>query len=412
MQRRALRSLPLAVLIVSACLPQTRRLLPLPPRTVTLHLPVRRVEFDNGARVFLLPDETSDIIQVAVRYEVGSSADPPGKAGLAHLVEHLTFVKRPGGEGTAELAELLAAETFEYNASTTWDTTHYRATARSDRLQRLVELELDRMGAPCASIDPSGFKRKHYSARNATLILVGNFDAEIAEAHIRASFGEWSSGGRTEAVAAATGTAGPVHRGIPADDSPVVHARLTFGDVPRRDGEPLVRRMAIRLVLSAMLEGRAGTVRNDLGASYGASVRYTPYDAGGVFAVEADLDAERADEGVVALRFAIDSLRTRDRAFDEDFVQARRAVVEGLMVEAQSSGALAARLQFIEAHGLSLGAFDDLVGAVAEATPDEVAAAAAAIFDPDREVVVCVGPKAAVKRAFRAIGVDAVSWAE
>ena len=45
----------------------------------------------NGLSVVLRPDPTRSDVEVSLRYAVGSADDPPGYAGLAHLVEHLTF---------------------------------------------------------------------------------------------------------------------------------------------------------------------------------------------------------------------------------------------------------------------------------------------------------------------------------
>jgi len=42
----------------------------------------------NGITLIVLPDATTSLVEVDVRYDVGSREDPPGKAGLAHLVEH------------------------------------------------------------------------------------------------------------------------------------------------------------------------------------------------------------------------------------------------------------------------------------------------------------------------------------
>src|ERR1044071_1719948 len=61
----------------------------------------------NGLRFLVMPDPTTQLLEVDVRYEVGSREDPPGKAGLAHLVEHLMFVQRPDGPGTLTIMQAL-----------------------------------------------------------------------------------------------------------------------------------------------------------------------------------------------------------------------------------------------------------------------------------------------------------------
>ena len=67
----------------------------------------------NGLRFVILPDPTTQLVEVDVRYEVGSREDPPGKAGLAHLVEHLMFQQKPDGPTTKPLFHfLLQASVF------------------------------------------------------------------------------------------------------------------------------------------------------------------------------------------------------------------------------------------------------------------------------------------------------------
>lgn len=45
----------------------------------------------NGTRVILYPDRRVPVVAVYVRHHVGSRHEPPGKSGLAHLLEHMTF---------------------------------------------------------------------------------------------------------------------------------------------------------------------------------------------------------------------------------------------------------------------------------------------------------------------------------
>jgi len=49
----------------------------------------------NGLMVALVPESNTNLVKVDVRYRVGAADDPKGKAGLAHLVEHLLFTIRP-----------------------------------------------------------------------------------------------------------------------------------------------------------------------------------------------------------------------------------------------------------------------------------------------------------------------------
>src|ERR1700749_4219102 len=64
----------------------------------------------NGLTVAIAPDDRTNLVSVDVRYLVGAADDPPGKTGLAHLVEHLMFELRttPDGPTLADRLALLA----------------------------------------------------------------------------------------------------------------------------------------------------------------------------------------------------------------------------------------------------------------------------------------------------------------
>src|SRR4051812_16952422 len=54
-------------------------------------------EFPSGLRLVVHEDPQASRVAMDVSYRVGATDEPEGKEGLAHLVEHLTFLCRPGG---------------------------------------------------------------------------------------------------------------------------------------------------------------------------------------------------------------------------------------------------------------------------------------------------------------------------
>jgi zinc protease len=106
----------------------------------------------NQLTVAMMPDPRVNLVSVEVRYLVGAAEDPPGKTGLAHLVEHLMFARRaePGGP---EVADQLAVAALHHNASTNWDSTHYIAIGLAPRLDDLLAIEAARMAGGCDGID-------------------------------------------------------------------------------------------------------------------------------------------------------------------------------------------------------------------------------------------------------------------
>src|SRR5262245_34013823 len=93
--------------------------------------PEQRGRLDkNGLRFVIMPDPTTQLVEVDVRYEVGSREDPLGKAGLAHLVEHLMYQQKPDGPTTKPLFFFIEQLSTFVNAYTNWDSTHYMITSR------------------------------------------------------------------------------------------------------------------------------------------------------------------------------------------------------------------------------------------------------------------------------------------
>src|SRR6185436_5486268 len=136
------------------------------PRIVFKHGETRGRLEKNGLRFVVMPDATTSLVEVDVRYEVGSREDPPGKAGLAHLVEHLMFEQRPEGPGSKPMMQALQQITLNMNAYTEWDKTHYMLNARAELLDALVKVEALRMFYGCRTISEDEFLREREVVRN------------------------------------------------------------------------------------------------------------------------------------------------------------------------------------------------------------------------------------------------------
>lgn len=204
---------------------------------------VQQTILPNGLRVLTKEIRTSPAVTVQVWYGVGSRDEVPGGTGLAHQLEHLLF------KGTkarpVQFGRLFNALGADANAFTSFDQTAYYATAGSDKLEALLQLEADRMrgaviDAPSLAgektvvlseldgrqnnprsvlnemvlakvfsrhpyrITPIGerkdveaftvdqvrdFYRRHYGPNNATLIVVGDFETAGLLDKVRRYFG-------------------------------------------------------------------------------------------------------------------------------------------------------------------------------------------------------------------------------
>jgi zinc protease len=109
----------------------------------------------NGLKVYSVVDGSRPDVAVQVWYDVGSRDDPPGRAGLAHLFEHLMFKGSPGlpAEYMDEFTESVGGSS---NASTTEDYTTYEEVVPASELERALWAEAARMNA--LAIDRRSFE--------------------------------------------------------------------------------------------------------------------------------------------------------------------------------------------------------------------------------------------------------------
>jgi zinc protease len=100
--------------------------------------------FPNGLRVLLLPDSGSNTITVNVVYLVGSRHEGYGESGMAHLLEHLNFIKSTNDRNIKKELEDHGAR---WNGTTWFDRTNYYETvnASEENLRWALGLEAERM---------------------------------------------------------------------------------------------------------------------------------------------------------------------------------------------------------------------------------------------------------------------------
>ncbi|MBL4632392.1 MAG: insulinase family protein [Kofleriaceae bacterium] len=145
----------------------TQYILPNRPEKDNTH--VRRAQNyeQNGFHILIQPDMKQALIRMEVRYTVGASQDPPGKRGLAHLVEHLMFEGPVNDEPGAEsVSDALSKVSSYWNAFTTLDSTSYQTTFHPDNLDKVFALEMLRMKRGCLGLGEKTFIRAREVVRN------------------------------------------------------------------------------------------------------------------------------------------------------------------------------------------------------------------------------------------------------
>jgi len=204
-----------------------------------------RAELPNGLKMVMHEDHSRPVINLQVWYHVGSKDEREGRTGFAHLFEHLMF-RGSKNVGPEEHMQIVRQSGGQLNAYTSFDQTVYWETFPSNYLERILWLEADRMAslnisqenftkerevvkeerrlrvenppyglvqdalwsveytnypykhAPIGSMedlnkatvaDVQQFFNTFYVPNNATIVIVGDFDAKEAEAWTKKYFG-------------------------------------------------------------------------------------------------------------------------------------------------------------------------------------------------------------------------------
>jgi predicted Zn-dependent peptidase len=165
--------------------------------TPHLALPVEEHVLASGVRVVLAPDPALDDATVIVRYAVGSADDPPGKEGLAHLVEHTMYSGSKHVSADAFWRSIERAGGWNANATTTLDRTLYFVTVPPERLEVIFWLESDRMGFLAPQLDEATIGRERAIVAEEVGGGADQLFAAVGDAARRAIFPEWHPYGRS-----------------------------------------------------------------------------------------------------------------------------------------------------------------------------------------------------------------------
>lgn len=115
-------------------------------QTKAIDYPIKSTVLDNGLKVIVCEKNTNQMAQVEVWYRVGSKDEWDGVRGMAHMFEHMMFrgSKNFSGEGDIYI-KLIEKMGGNVNAYTTFDRTVYHQEVQSQHVDKVLEMEADRM---------------------------------------------------------------------------------------------------------------------------------------------------------------------------------------------------------------------------------------------------------------------------
>lgn len=167
-----------AGLVIAACAGPSYKLVLKP-----YELQSKDFQFGSGLRILFQEDHTAPVVFVTNLVDHGSTSDPVGKEGIAHLIEHLCFrAKHHNGETVWDEIQGIGAGNF--NAFTADDITQYYTEAPKEHLGTLLDIEAARMSNPVENVTDDVLKIEREVVRNELRFRVENTRAGNKEYEI------------------------------------------------------------------------------------------------------------------------------------------------------------------------------------------------------------------------------------
>ena len=421
-----------------------------------------RLEFElsNGLTVVLEENHTAPVVAMQAWVRVGSADEPVALAGIAHLFEHMLFKgtkKRPVGA----IAREVEGAGGDINAWTSYDETVYHLVlARehfdtgldilADALQnaafnghdlekerdvvieevrqglddpdRLVAQDLFRLAYPnhpygrpiigsessvrsMARAEVQAFFKESYTAKNMTLVVVGDFDAVEAKDKVSSAFGSMASGKRLPKRVQEKEQSEARVRVFMRD---VQEAQVLIGlpvpDVSHED-VPVLDLLAMVLGQGDSSRLNLELVRNQQVVSGAFAYVFSARDPG-LFVAGIHMPPGRIDDGVGALSREL--VRVTQVAPSVSELERAKTILESDRIfDKETVQGYARKLGFFATVAGDLKFEDTYLDRVRETTPGDVLAVARKYLRPDRFNLVAQVPEATFPEVGAADGVVA-----
>lgn len=155
----------LPLLALADTVPRPKLALNLMPYNVNM----RDYAFPSGLRVIFQEDHSQPIVSLTMVVDHGSTSDPIGKEGIAHVIEHLWFRsvhKGADGRDLPKVWDILRELGANLNAFTGPDNTTYLTVVPKEQLTAALRLESIRMREPAVGVTDEVLKVEREVVRN------------------------------------------------------------------------------------------------------------------------------------------------------------------------------------------------------------------------------------------------------
>jgi len=241
------------------------------------------------------------------------------------------------------------------------------------------------------------FAATWYVPNNATLVIVGDFDAPKMHAEVERTFGSW----KRVPLPPAPKVILPARekRQIYVIDRPgSVQSTILIGTPapPRRSPDYIPLRTTNMIYGGAFYSRLTRNIRESKGYTYSPFSSADLRRAGGAFTAGASVRNEVTGPTILEMLYELDRMRV-EPVTAEELASAKTYSIGGMELELESQGSLATRISTIYIDELSHDFLQTFRDKVAALTPAEVQSSAAKYFDTYRSAIVIVGDYKQIK---------------
>lgn len=116
----------------------------LPSKAFAKTFNAESVTLDNGLQLVVIPNHRAPVVTHMVWYKVGAADEPMGLSGMAHYFEHLMF-KGTNKIAPGDFSKIVKELGGNDNAFTSQDYTAYYQSIAVEHLEKMMQMEADRM---------------------------------------------------------------------------------------------------------------------------------------------------------------------------------------------------------------------------------------------------------------------------
>jgi zinc protease len=259
--------------------------------------------------------------------------------------------------------------------------------------------------------DLVAFHRRYFAPNNAILAIVGDVTAEEAFATAKKVFGDWDK--KDLSAEKFTQPPDPTRRVIVVNkpDSVQTEVRVGHLGIPRTHPDYMAVNLAIRILGGEGSNRLHQVLRTERGLTYGAQANMDTLKDAGDFEAETNTRSEATGE---VLKLIVDEFWRiqRERVSERELGDAKAYLTGSFPLTIETPESIAMQVVNVLFYGLPLETLQNFRERVNAVTVDDIQRVARALLRPDRLSIVLVGNASAFASQLRGVGFDTFETVE